>query len=128
MELTCTGRGIHVTDEMRLTAERKLSRIERLETRAVRLDVEVIVEKNPRLAHLKRLEAALVTPRRTFRAHAEDPEFGSALDALVERLERQVRDHHERRRARVLSGARSVTNRDGLQSAHPNEASADTSE
>jgi hypothetical protein len=39
-----------------------------------------------------------------------------------------VRDHHERRRARVLSGARSVTNRDGLQSAHPNEASADTSE
>src|SRR6185295_10023785 len=100
MELTCTGRGIHVTDEMRLTAQRKLSRIERLETRAVRLDVEVIVEKNPRLAHLKRLEAALVTPRRTFRAHAEDPEFGSALDALVERLERQVRDHHERRRAR----------------------------
>jgi ribosomal subunit interface protein len=128
MELTCTGRGIHVTDEMRRAAERKLSRVERLETRAVRLDVEVIVEKNPRRAHLKRLEAALVTPRRTYRAHAEDPEFDSALDAVVERLERQVRDHHERRRARVLSGARSVTNRDGLESAHPNEASADTSE
>jgi len=128
MELTCTGRGIHVTDEMRRAAERKLSRVERLETRAVRLDVEVIVEKNPRRAHLKRLEAALVTPRRTYRAHAEDPEFDSALDAVAERLERQVRDHHERRRARVLSGARSVTNRDGLQSAHPNEASADTSE
>jgi len=128
MELTCTGRGIHVTDEMRRAAEHKLSRVERLETRAVRLDVEVIVERNPRRAHLKRLEAALVTPRRTYRAHAEDPEFDSALDAVAERLERQVRDHHERRRSRVLSGARSVTNRDGLQSAHPNEASADTSE
>jgi ribosomal subunit interface protein len=127
MELTCTGRGIHITDDMRRAAEHKLGRVQRLETRAVRLDVEVVVEKNPRLAHMKRLEAALVTPRKTYRAHAEDPEFDTALDVLTHRLERQVRDHREKRRARVLSGARSVTNK-GLESAHPNEASADTSE
>jgi ribosomal subunit interface protein len=128
VEIVCTGRGIHVTDEMRRSAERKLARVERLEARATRLDVEIIVEKNPRLAHLKRLEAALVAPRKTYRAHAEDPEFENALDLVVQRLERQVRDHRGKRRSRVLAGARSVMNRDGLESAHPNEASADTSE
>jgi ribosomal subunit interface protein len=127
MELTCTGRGIRITDEMRRAAEHKLGRVERLETRAIRLDVEFVVEKNPRLAHMKRLEAALVTPRKTYRAHAEAPEFDNALDVLMHRLERQVRDHREKRRAKVLSGARSVTNK-GLESTHPNEASADTSE
>jgi ribosomal subunit interface protein len=127
MELTCTGRGIHVTEEMRRSAEHKLGRVERLEPRSVRLDVEVVVEKNPRLAHMKRLEASLVTPRKTYRAHAEDPEFANALDVLARRLERQVRDHREKRRTRVLSGARSATEK-GLDSIHPNEASADTSE
>src|SRR5262245_64622112 len=63
MELTCTGRGIHVTEEMRASATRKLARVERFEARATRLEVEIIVEKNPRRAHLKRLEAALHTPR-----------------------------------------------------------------
>ncbi len=128
MEFTCTGRGIRVTDDMRRSAEHKLSRLERLERRSTRIEVEVIVEKNPRLAHLKRIEATLVVPRKTFRAHAEDPEFESALDALVRRLERQVRDHHERRRARVLSGARSVGKGNGLESAHAGPTGADTSE
>ncbi|MBI3647545.1 MAG: ribosome-associated translation inhibitor RaiA [Actinobacteria bacterium] len=127
MELTCTGRGVRVTDVMRRSAERKLARLDRLEQRVTRLDVEVIVEKNPRLAHMKRLEAALVTPRKTYRAHAEDPGFENALDLLVERLERQVRDHHEKRRAKVLSGARSVTNRNELESTNPEGSSADTS-
>ena len=128
MELTCTGRGIHVTDEMRESAERKLSRVERLETRATRLEVEVIVEKNPRLAHMKRLEATLHTPRKTYRAHGEDPGFENALDELVKRLERQVRDHHEKRRTKVLSGARSVAKGNTLESPHASDARADTSE
>jgi putative sigma-54 modulation protein len=128
MELTCTGRGIHVTDEMRASATRKLARVERLEARATRLEVEIIVEKNPRRAHLKRLEAALHTPRKTFRAHGEDTEFESALDELVARLERQVRDHHEKRRTKVLSGARSVSKGNALESAHESDARADTSD
>jgi ribosomal subunit interface protein len=128
MEVTCTGRGVHVTDDMRESAVRKLSRVERLEARATRLEVEIIVEKNPRLAHLKRVEATLRTPRKTYRAHGEDPDFDNALDAVVERLERQVRDHHEKRRTKVLSGARSVAKGNALESAHQGEAPADTSE
>jgi putative sigma-54 modulation protein len=128
MEVTCTGHGIQVTDEMRESAIRKVSRLERMEGRATRLEVQIIVEKNPRLAHLKRLEATLHTPRKTYRAHGQDAEFENALDEVVGRLERQVRDHHEKRRTKVLSSARSVPKGNPLESAHERDAPADTSE
>ena len=127
MELTCTGRGIHITEEMRALASRKLAKLERLEPRVTRVEVEVIVEKNPRLAHLMRLEASLRIPRKTFLAHSEDHDLDNALDELAERLERQLRDYRGRRRARVLHGARSVAKGNGLESAHAEPADADTS-
>src|SRR5262245_59960041 len=80
IELSCTGRGLHVTQEMRTSAEHKLARLARMEPRATRIEVEVIVEKNPRLAHLMRVEAALDIPRKTFRAHADGPDHDKALD------------------------------------------------
>jgi ribosome-associated translation inhibitor RaiA len=47
-------------------------------------------------------------PRKTFRAHADAPEVVVALDLVSERLERQIRDHHEKKRARVLAGRRQI--------------------
>ena len=99
-----------------------------LEPRATRIELEFILEKNPRRAHLMRLEGAIDTPRKTFRAHAEGPDHGKALDLLAERLERQLRDHHEKRRARLLAGARSAANKLGLESPHAGPSDADTSE
>jgi ribosomal subunit interface protein len=101
MELLLKGRGVRVTEQLRRSAERKLSRLARMEPRAVRLEVEVIAERNPRLDGARRVEGALHLPRRTFRAEAEAKDVDGALDVLVERLERQVRDHHERRRRRA---------------------------
>ena len=122
MELTFTGRGLQVTDEMREAATHKLSRLQRLEPRAVRLDLEIISENHPRPDGLRRIEAELHTPRKTFRARAEAPEVPSALDDVVERLERQLRDHHGKRR--TLLHRRKAD----LESAHPSAAPADTSE
>jgi ribosome-associated translation inhibitor RaiA len=48
------------------------------------------------------------TPRKTYRAHADAPEVESALDAIAEKLERQIRDHHTKRRAKLISGASRV--------------------
>ncbi|MFN3309463.1 MAG: HPF/RaiA family ribosome-associated protein [Anaerolineales bacterium] len=55
-----------------------------------------------------RVEAAFDTPRRTFRAHADAPDVEAALDAVVEKLERQLRDHREKRRAKLIAGASRV--------------------
>jgi ribosomal subunit interface protein len=108
MDLFVKGRGTRITDRMRSVAEHKLARLERMEPRVTRVEVEVITEKNPRLGGKKRVEAALATPRKTFRAHAEGSDVDSALDQLAEKLERQLRDHRTKRRTRLVTGASRV--------------------
>jgi putative sigma-54 modulation protein len=105
MELVLKGRGARVAHRLRRVTEHKLARIERLEPSLTRLQVVVTVEKNPRQGGLHRVEAAAATPRRTYRAHADATDVDSALDVVAERLERQILDHRNRRRARRNAGA-----------------------
>ena len=108
MEMTFTGRGLSVTDEMRESAERKLARLERLEPRVIRSDLTFVNEHFPTLDGLKRVEASLRTPRKDFRAHADARDVPSALDHVAEKLERQLRDHHGKRRSRLHRGLESA--------------------
>ena len=101
MDLTFTGRGLGVSDAVRETAEHKLAAISRLEPRVTRIDLEFISEHHPHLDGTTRVEAAVYVPRKTFRAEAEAADVPTALDRVVERLERQIRDHHGRRRKRM---------------------------
>jgi ribosomal subunit interface protein len=98
MDLTFTGRGVAVTDEIRELAVRKLGPIERLEPRTIAIDLEVTSENHPKPDGLKRVEAALRVPRKTFRAKAEAEDVATALDLVKKKLERQIRDHHGKRR------------------------------
>lgn len=117
MELTYTGRGVQVTEEIRGSAVHKLARLERMEPRTTRIDLKFINEHHPTLDGLKRVEAALRIPRKTFFAHAEAADVPTALDEVAEKLERQLRDHHGKRRSRLHRG---------LESAHVNPGVADT--
>jgi ribosomal subunit interface protein len=119
MELTFTGRGLSVDDELRELATHKLARLERIEPRATRIDLKFIIEHHPTLDGVKRVEAAMKVPRKSFFAHAEAKDLASALDHVVDRLERQLRDHHGKRHTRL---------RRGLESAHLRSGTADTSE
>ncbi|CAN5671156.1 ribosome-associated translation inhibitor RaiA [soil metagenome] len=118
MQLTFTGRDLQVTHELRETAGHKLARLERLEPRAFRIDLEFIGRHYPTLDGVKRVEAALYIPRKTFRAHAEADEVSTAIDRVADKLERQLRDHHGKRRASVHKAA--------LESPHLSTAAADT--
>ena len=108
MELVLRGRGARVAQRLRQVTEHKLSRLERIEPKLARLEVEVIAEKNPRQGGVHRVEAVAAAPRKTYRAHADAKDVESALDVVAARLERQIRDHHERRRARLIAGASRV--------------------
>jgi ribosomal subunit interface protein len=105
MHMTFTGRGLQVDDTIRGLAERKLAPLARLEPRATALDVELINEHHPRLDGVKRVEASLRIPRKTFRAHAEADDVPTAIDRVRDKLERQVRDHHGRKRPAHGKGA-----------------------
>jgi ribosomal subunit interface protein len=106
MDLHLIGRGTRITDDVRAACDRKLARLERLEPKLIRLDVEVIVEHNPRQGGTHRVEVVAVTPRKTYRAHGDAIGVEPALDVVIQRIERQIRDHHEKKRTRVLAGAR----------------------
>ena len=108
MDLVLKGRGTRITEHIREVALHKLSRLQRMEPKLTRLELEVISEKNPRQGGAHRVEAAADTPRKTFRAHADAHDVESALDVVAERLERQIRDHHEKRRTRLIAGASRV--------------------
>jgi ribosomal subunit interface protein len=105
MDLVLKARGTRLTDRVRNVAAHKLARLERLEPKVTRLQVEVIAEKNPRLGGIKRVEATFETPRKVFRAHAQGTDVDSALDAVAEKLERQLRDYNTKRRTRLVAGA-----------------------
>jgi ribosomal subunit interface protein len=105
MDLHLNGRGAPLTDRIREVADRKLGRLERMNPKLTRLEVEVITEKNPRRGGVHRVEAVADAPRKTFRATAEASDVEGALDLLAEKLERQMRDHNKKRRARLLAGA-----------------------
>jgi len=108
MELHLNGRGAPLTDRIRRVADHKLARLERMNPKLTRLEIEVITEKNPRRGGVHRVEAVADAPRKTFRATAEAPDVEGALDLVAEKLERQMRDHNKKKRARLLAGASRV--------------------
>lgn len=108
MDLVLNGRGTPITDRIRQAADHKLAGLARVEPRATRIAIEIIVEKNPRLGGTKHVEATLEIPRKTFRAKGAATDVESALDQVAERLERQVRDYHDRKRTRLVAGANRV--------------------
>jgi ribosomal subunit interface protein len=108
MDLHLIGRGAPLTDRIRRVADRKLARLERMNPKLTRLEIEVITEKNPRRGGLHRVEAVADAPRKTFRATAEAADVEGALDLVAEKLERQMRDHNTKKRARLLAGASRV--------------------
>ena len=121
MDLVLNGRGIRITDRVREVAEHKLGRLERMEPKVTRLQIEIISEKNPRLGGAHRVEASFDTPRRSFRATAAASDVDSALDVIAEKLERQIRDHHKKKRTKLIAGATRVKSANNHEQAPPEE-------
>ena len=90
-----------MSDEIREQAQHKLTRLQRLDPRTMRLELEVVAEHHPSPTNgLKMIKASLSVPRRTFHAHAEAADVRTALDDVAEKLERQLRDHRGKRLSR----------------------------
>src|SRR2546425_10189476 len=106
MNLVLKGRGIRITDQIRRTAEHKLGKIERLDSRVARVEVEIFEEHNPRVGDdSHRVEIACATPKRTLRVHGSGRDVDSALDQAVDRLQRQITSYRGKLRDRLIGRA-----------------------
>jgi putative sigma-54 modulation protein len=101
MDVVLKGRGIRITDQLRRTVEHKLAKLERLNRRAIRVEVEIIEEHNPRIGG-HRVEVACFTARKTYRAEGGGEDVTSALDQAAQRLKRQMSSYRGRLRDRLV--------------------------
>lgn len=99
MDIVVKGRNVEVPDHFRDHIAEKLALSERLDARAMRLDVELAHEKNPRQSdRCQRVEMTCYSKGPIIRAEACAETFYAALDAAVTKLEARLRKAHDRRR------------------------------
>jgi putative sigma-54 modulation protein len=104
MRTIVKGKNIELPDRVRTYAERKLRRLERLLDDRTDAIVELSNEQHKSAADAHIAEVTLVVNGQTLRSHATGPTYQAAIDAVVDRAERQAVDHKERPRDRARSG------------------------
>ena len=99
MDIVVKGRNVEVPDHFREHVADKLALSERLDSRVIRLDVELAHEKNPRQSdRCQRVEITCYSKGPVIRAEACAADFYAALDACTLKLEARLRKAHDRRR------------------------------
>lgn len=99
MDITFKGRQTDISGDFREHATAKLSKLVRLDQNAVRIDVEVAVERNPRLASQKeRVELTIRSRGPAIRAEAAAEDRLAALDLALAKLDSRLRRAAERRK------------------------------
>jgi putative sigma-54 modulation protein len=96
MQIDVHGRNLDITPPLRDYVSKRFQRLERLFTRECSCDVELAVERNPRIADSQVAEATLLTRGHTVRARHAAADMYAAIDGLADRVRRQVNDLSER--------------------------------
>jgi ribosomal subunit interface protein len=101
MDITFKGRHTSVPERFRRHASAKLAKLEKLDQKAIRIDVEVSRERNPRQAdRSERVELTVRSRGPAIRAEAAADDRYAALDLAFAKLEGRLRKAAERRKGR----------------------------
>jgi ribosomal subunit interface protein len=101
MEIIVRGRHITVPSRFRQHAAAKLAKLEKLDQKAVRIDVEVSKERNPRQSDRReRVELTIRSRGPAIRAEAAADDRYTALDLAFAKLESRLRRASDRRKVR----------------------------
>jgi len=101
VDIILTARHTDVQERFRKYATVKLSKIEKLDNRAIRVDVEISTERNPRQSDRKeRVELTVTSRGPAIRAEAAAEDRFAALDMALAKLESRLRRACDRRKAR----------------------------
>ena len=101
MEIIVRGRHITVPPRFRQHAAAKLAKLAKLDHKAVRIDVEVSKERNPRQSDRReRVELTIRSRGPAIRAEAAADDRYTALDLAVAKLESRLRRASDRRKVR----------------------------
>ncbi len=105
MNLILSGRGVELDESLREYATEKLTRVQRLFDRIIKMEVHLDHEKNPRVKDPNRVEVTVKTSTQTLRVHGEGLDHFAAIDVATDRLEAQLRKVKGRLEARNGKGS-----------------------
>jgi ribosomal subunit interface protein len=106
VNITFKGRRTAVQERFRRHASAKLIKVERLDRRAIRVDVEISTERNPRQSgRRERVELTIRSRGPVIRAEAAADDRYVALDRALSKLETRVRRSRDRRKSRHAAAA-----------------------
>jgi ribosomal subunit interface protein len=109
MDIVFKGRHTDVLERFRKHATSKLARVEKLDQKVIRIDVEVSTERNPRQSgRRERVELTITTRGPAIRAEAAAEDRFAALDLALAKLDGRLRRACERRKDRHAPAAGSV--------------------
>ncbi|MDN3355551.1 ribosome-associated translation inhibitor RaiA [Actinomadura sp. DC4] len=99
MDIIVKGRHTDVGDRFRRHVDTKLAKVEKLDPKVIRVDVEVSEEHNPRQADTReRIELTIVSRGPVIRAEAAADDRYAALDVALGKLESRLRRMGDRRK------------------------------
>lgn len=112
MNLNISGHHMDMTDSLRDYVTSKMQRVERHFDNVIDADIVLEVEKQRRKA-----EATLKISGGTLHAEAEQTDMYAAIDAMIDKLDRQTRkfkekltDHHNKEGLRANAQAAAMAN------------------
>ncbi len=98
-DVVIKGRHVEVPAQLRAHIEDKLAKVSKLAPKAMRVDVQISRERNPRLAEIcDRVELTCVSAGPVIRAEAAAPEMTEAFDLAWAKLESRLRRAADRKR------------------------------
>src|SRR5438874_6697785 len=100
MRIDVKGRNLPVSDELRDHVAKRFRKVERQVSELASLEVEVLEERNPRVADSQVAEATLYLKGATLRARNASPDILHSINLVSDELFRQVKRHREKRRRR----------------------------
>jgi ribosomal subunit interface protein len=101
VDIVFKGRRTGVPERFRQQASIKLAKIEKLDQKLIRIDVEISQERNPRQAgRRERVELTITHRGPAIRAEAAADDRYAALDLAIAKLESRLRRANDRRNVR----------------------------
>lgn len=94
MQVNITGRHVEVTEAMRAHCEDKLVRIKRHFDQAIGIDLTLEVDNK-----VQKASANMHAAGQNFHAEASDADMYTAIDMMIDKLDRQVLKHKEKLKA-----------------------------
>jgi ribosomal subunit interface protein len=99
MDVVVKSRNCEVTDRFRDHVQEKLTRLEKHDHRIIRVEVEVELEKNPKLAdHAVSVQLTAISKGPVIRSEARAADKLTALDQALDRMATQMRRAADRKR------------------------------